>query len=115
MEDHFMVLKAESGEEAISLLGESEVDLGAFQVRLGETLHKLSRKEAGMLELLHQNLGQAVSRSQFLDQVWGSEQFVSNRTVDTHMLNLRQKIEPDHKNPRFLLTVHGVGYRLVLS
>ena len=57
--------------------------------------------------------GRAVSRALFLKEVWGGDQFVGDRTIDTHMLNLRQKIEPDPKQPRFLLTVHGVGYRLV--
>ena len=56
-----------------------------------------------------------MSRERFLNEVWGTDQFVSTRTVDTHMLNLRQKLELDHKHPRFLLTVHGVGYRLVLE
>ena len=66
-----------------------------------------------MLRLLRQRQGRAVPRSEFLQQVWGGSAFVGDRTIDTHMLNLRQKVEADHKQPRFLLTVHGVGYRLV--
>jgi DNA-binding response OmpR family regulator len=96
-------------------VGEVVVDLEAYEVCQGEAVHKLSKKEAAMLGLLHQNLGKAVSRERFLNEVWGTDQFVGTRTVDTHMLNLRQKLELDHKNPRFLLTVHGVGYRLVLE
>jgi len=96
-------------------VGEVSVDLEAYEVCAGDVVHKLSRKEAAMLGLLHQNLGKAVSRERFLNEVWGTDQFVGTRTVDTHVLNLRQKLELDHKNPRFLLTVHGVGYRLVLE
>lgn len=65
-----------------------------------------------MLQLLRENAGRAVSRATFLAKVWGGDQFVGDRTIDTHMLNLRQKVEADSKQPRFLLTVHGVGYRL---
>ncbi len=96
-------------------IGDVTVDLEAYEACQGEAVHKLSKKEAAMLGLLHQNLGKAVSRERFLNEVWGTDQFVGTRTVDTHMLNLRQKLELDHKNPRFLLTVHGVGYRLVLE
>ena len=103
------------GVETFQVGDEVTVDLQAYEVRRGETVHKLSKKEAAMLGLLHQNLGKAVSRERFLNELWGTDQFVGTRTVDTHMLNLRQKVENDHKQPRFLLTVHGVGYRLVLE
>jgi len=76
------------------------------------TTHRLSKKEAAMLSLLHENRGKAVSRNEFLERIWGTDQFVSTRTVDTHMLNLRQKVENDTAAPRFLITVHGIGYRL---
>jgi two-component system alkaline phosphatase synthesis response regulator PhoP len=65
-----------------------------------------------MLLLLRKADGRAVSRAQFLRDVWGGDQFVGDRTIDTHMLNLRQKVEQDPKQPQYLLTVHGVGYRL---
>lgn len=94
-------------------LGDATVDLDAFELRrLGSTV-ALSPKEAAMLALLRQEHGKAVSRSRFLHEVWGGDQFVGDRTIDTHMLNLRQKVEPDPKQPRYLLTVHGIGYRLV--
>ena len=89
------------------------IDLAAFQLERDGEVHALSPKEAGMLALLRAEQGKAVRREKILDQVWGTEQFVGPRTVDTHMLNLRQKLEPDPKVPRYLLTVHRVGYRLV--
>lgn len=111
-----MLRRRDRGESALVeqfVLGPAEVDLAAFTlVRDGKT-HSLSPKEAGMLRLLRQRAGRAVSRADFLQEIWGGEEFVGDRTIDTHMLNLRQKLESDHKQPRHLLTVHGVGYRLL--
>lgn len=95
------------------VLGPAQVDLAAFTLHRDGQTHSLSPKEAGMLRLLRQRGGRAVSRSDFLLEVWGGDEFVGDRTIDTHMLNLRQKLEADHKQPRHLLTVHGVGYRLL--
>ncbi len=94
-------------------LGDAQVDLAAFTVTRGGNAATLSPKEAAMLALLRRHGGRAVSRALFLNEVWGGDQFVGDRTIDTHMLNLRNKVEADSKQPRFLLTVHGVGYRLV--
>ncbi|HEX5054455.1 MAG TPA: response regulator transcription factor [Planctomycetota bacterium] len=94
-------------------LGEARIDLAAFTAVRDGVTHTLSPKEAGMLSLLRQHGGRAVSRAAFLRDVWGGDQFVGDRTIDTHMLNLRQKVEADPKQPRYLLTVHGIGYRLV--
>lgn len=93
-------------------IGDAEVDLEAFQVRQGSEIHPLSPKEAAMLALLKAQEGRAVPRQRFLEEVWGTEVIVSNRTIDTHILNLRNKVEADPKNPRHVVTVHGVGYRL---
>ena len=96
-------------------IGDAEVDLSAFQILNHGRTHTLSPKEAAMLSLLHAESGRAVSRNRFLDEVWGSNRFVGNRTIDTHILNLRHKLEPDPRTPRYLVTVHGVGYRLCLE
>ena len=96
-------------------IGAAEVDLSAFQILNDGQTHTLSPKEAAMLSLLLAESGRAVSRNRFLDEVWGSDQFVGNRTIDTHILNLRHKLEPDPKTPRYLVTVHGIGYRLCLE
>ncbi len=96
-------------------VGDATVDLSVFEIAHGSDTHRLSPKEASMLLLLYQAKGSVVRRETFLDEIWGTDQFVGTRTVDTHMLNLRQKLEPNPKEPRFLLTVHGVGYRLSLD
>lgn len=99
----------------ILTIGDAEVDLDAYRITRDGESQSLSPKEAAMLVLLRSELGKAVSRTRFLEQVWGGDLMVSNRTVDTHMLNLRKKVELDPKQPRHLLTVHGVGYRMVLD
>ena len=76
---------------------------------------ELTAKEAAMLQLLRREEGRVVSRTRFLEDVWDGGETVGNRTVDTHMLNLRKKIESDPREPRHLLTVHGAGYRLILT
>ena len=94
-------------------IGTSEVDLDAYEVRSGAAVQRLSPREAAMLALLWRERGRVVSRSRFLQDVWGGDASVGDRTVDTHVLHLRQKLEADPRSPRHLLTVHGVGYRIV--
>ena len=96
-------------------VGDARVDLAAFAVHRDGAVLPLSPKEAAILALLHAEAGRAVSRARFLDEVWGGDRFVGTRTIDTHVLNLRQKLEADPAAPRHVLTVHGVGYRLVLE
>jgi DNA-binding response OmpR family regulator len=93
-------------------LGDADVDLAAFTLRRGATTHALSRREAALLALLWERRGRAVSRRQILELAWEGGDHVGARTIDTHVLNLRQKLETDPARPRWLLTVHGVGYRL---
>ena len=81
--------------------------------RDGETL-ALTAKEMGMLRLLFESPGELVSRERFLDVVWGYTAFPVTRTVDKHIVSLRQKIESDPDKPEWIKTVHGVGYRLEL-
>ncbi|MBL8839910.1 MAG: response regulator transcription factor [Planctomycetes bacterium] len=96
-------------------IGAAEVDLAAFELRRGGVAHPLSKKEAALLALLWRRRGSVVTRQQFLREVWGGGEHVGSRTIDTHMLNVRQKLEDDPAAPRFLLTVHGVGYRLAVE
>lgn len=78
-----------------------------------EEEHALTYLEAEMLRYLIERPNQPVSRTELLDRVWGADRFPTNRTVDTHVLNVRKKLEPDPQAPRHLLTVHGVGYKFV--
>jgi DNA-binding response OmpR family regulator len=74
----------------------------------------MTRKEFGILRFLAAKPGQVVTREDLLNEVWGYENYPTTRTVDNHLTNLRKKIEADPSEPRRLITVHGVGYKLVL-
>jgi DNA-binding response OmpR family regulator len=80
-------------------------------VRRGEPLH-LTAREFAILRLLAEAGGEPVTRQRFLDLVWGHAAFPTTRTVDNHIAGLRAKVEPDPDAPRWIHTVHGVGYRL---
>lgn len=93
-------------------LGEVRVDLARQRAwRRGKELH-LTAKEFAMLRLLADAEGEPVSRERFLDVVWGYGAFPTTRTVDNHIASLRAKLEPNPEEPRWLKTVHGLGYRL---
>lgn len=92
--------------------GDVEVDLSQQTARQkGKSIH-LTAKEFAMLRLMAEAEGEPVSRERFLDVVWGYAAFPTTRTVDNHIASLRGKIEPNPENPRWIKTVHGVGYRL---
>ena len=75
----------------------------------------LTAKEFAMLRLMAEAQSEPVTRERFLDVVWGYTAFPTTRTVDNHIASLRAKLEPDPDQPRWIKTVHGVGYRLELS
>lgn len=93
-------------------IGSIDVDLAAYELRRDGDVHRLSPTEASMLALLFRERGRVVDRSMFLNEVWGGAT-IGDRTIDTHLLHLRKKLERDPKKPQHLVTVHGVGYRLV--
>jgi DNA-binding response OmpR family regulator len=73
----------------------------------------LSPREFRLLQFLIEHRGEVVTRDQLLNHVWSYNSFPSTRTVDQHIAKLRQKIEDTPNNPRFLLTVHGLGYKFI--
>jgi len=79
-------------------------------IREGSDVY-LTAKEFDLLWLLANHPGRVFTRDQLLDQVWGYEFYGNVRTVDVHIRHLREKIEPDSGNPRYILTVWGVGYK----
>jgi two-component system alkaline phosphatase synthesis response regulator PhoP len=74
---------------------------------------QLTRKEFDLLRYLVEHRGEVVTRDRLLDEVWGYEHFPTTRTVDTHILRLRQKFEKDPERPAHILTVHGQGYKFI--
>jgi DNA-binding response OmpR family regulator len=96
-------------------LGDAEIDLVTLTARRGgKTIH-LTAKEFAMLRLLAEAAGEPISRERFLDVVWGYTAFPTTRTVDNHVASLRAKLEPDPEQPRWIKTVHGVGYKLEID
>jgi DNA-binding response OmpR family regulator len=76
---------------------------------------RLTRKEFDLLRYLVEHPGEVITRDRLLDEVWGYERFPTTRTVDTHVLRLRQKFEDDPERPAHILTAHGQGYRFVVE
>ena len=93
-------------------LGDVRIDLVRQSATQGKRPLHLTAKEFAMLRLLVEADGEPVSRERFLDAVWGYAAFPTTRTVDNHIASLRAKVEAEPGKPRFLKTVHGVGYRL---
>jgi len=97
----------------IAHFGDAEIDFGRRIVsRRGEEL-KFTPAEYNLLCFFLHNPDRPLTRDMILNSVWGYEFFPNTRTVDAHVVKLRQKLEPDPNTPRHFLTVHGVGYRFV--
>ena len=93
--------------------GTVRVHLRARQAFTGGHEVRLTRKEFDLLRYLVEHPGEVITRDRLLDEVWGYERFPTTRTVDTHILRLRQKFEDDPERPTHILTAHGQGYRFV--
>jgi len=108
------VLRRASPEDTKTMeFGDVEVDLTRRVVSRGGAPLKLTRAEYNLLTHFLQNPDRVLSRDMILNSVWGYDSFPHTRTVDAHVVRLRQKLEPDAATPRHFVTVHGVGYRFV--
>jgi DNA-binding response OmpR family regulator len=90
-----------------------EVNVRSNEVRRAGNLVDLSAKEFALLAYFVAHPAETLTRDRLLDSVWGYENYPNTRTVDTHIVHLRQKLEPNPEEPRFILTVHGSGYKFV--
>jgi two-component system alkaline phosphatase synthesis response regulator PhoP len=88
-----------------------KVDFERHEVYVNEKKIDLTLKEFELLQILIKNKGRILKRETLLDKIWGYEYIGETRTVDVHIRYLRKKIEEDDKNPRFIETIRGVGYR----
>jgi DNA-binding response OmpR family regulator len=91
--------------------GDCEVDFDRGEVRRNGNRVDMSALEFRLLAAFIQRRGRVLSRNQLIDAAWGRDTFVTDRVVDTHVLNLRKKIEPAPSRPRYLSSVRGMGYR----
>jgi len=90
-----------------------EVNVRSNEVLRGGQPVELSSKEFALLAYFVAHPAETLSRDRLLDAVWGYENYPTTRTVDAHIVHLRQKLEPNPEEPRFILTVHGSGYKFV--
>ena len=91
--------------------GEVSVDLESMEVRRSNRPVNLTAMEFKVLKYFVANPNRVISRDDLLDQVWGYNNYPCTRTVDNHILRLRQKLEPDFGTPVYFRTVHGIGYK----
>ena len=94
-------------------IGSLNVNFTAYTANSNGKEISLSHKEFEILNYLWKKRNAVVSRDDLLNEVWGYEESPTTRTVDNFILKLRQKIEKDSNNPKIILTVHGVGYKLI--
>lgn len=93
--------------------GDVRVDFNRYEAFRGGRKVDLTRKEFGLLRMLAAKEGAVVTRDELLEKVWGYDAMPTTRTVDNHLAALRAKLERDAAEPCHLITVHGVGYKLV--
>ncbi len=103
---------ANSNDDEIITFGDLRIDFTRRTVTRKSREVELSRKEFDLLALFATRLGQVVTREVCLDTLWWGLELSDTRTLDTHVKRLRQKIEEDPANPRHLITIRGVGFRL---
>jgi len=89
------------------------IDFLSYEARKGDQVLDMTRKEFGVLRVLAARAGEVVTRDELLNEVWGLENYPTTRTIDNHIAMIRAKIENNPAEPSHLLTVHGVGYKLV--
>jgi two-component system response regulator RegX3 len=104
--------ETEAPVEPVLAAGPVRMDVERHVVAVGGEPVALPLKEFDLLELLMRNAGRVLTRMQLIDRVWGSDYVGDTKTLDVHVKRLRAKIEPDPANPRYLLTVRGLGYKL---
>jgi two-component system alkaline phosphatase synthesis response regulator PhoP len=92
--------------------GDIVIDARARRVTKGGSEVTLTRREFDILEFLARHPGEVIARDKFCDDLWGEAVYVTERVIDTHIASLRRKIENDPANPRHILSVRGVGYKL---
>ncbi len=94
-------------------LGEIEIDIVTRQVRAGQSVVHLSGIEQSLLYLLASRGGRIVTRDEILDAIWGTDFVAESNIVDRHVRSLRLKLQDDYRQPRFIATVAGLGYRFI--
>ena len=95
-------------------IGLATIDPKTFQFKRGKVTGELTAKELKLLQIFHAQAGEVLSREKLLNEVWGYDYYGTTRTLDQVIVQLRKKLGDHGGEPRNLLTVHGVGYKLVV-
>jgi DNA-binding response OmpR family regulator len=94
-------------------IGSATIDPKRLEVRRGKVVEELTARELRLLQLFQAHPGEVMSRDRLLNEVWGCGYFGTTRTLDQVVVQLRRKLGEHSAEPRHLLTVHGVGYKLM--
>jgi DNA-binding response OmpR family regulator len=95
-------------------IGEATIDPKTFQVKRGNLAEELTAKELKLLQVFHAHAGEVLSRDRLLNEVWGYNYYGTTRTLDQVIVQLRKKLGDHGGEPRHLLAIHGVGYKLAV-
>ncbi len=106
-----LLRRAEADAPAVVRFGDVEADFSRFELRRAGVVVKVTPIELKLLSALVRHPGRVLSRAELKDLVWGRNTAMTDRVVDTHVTNLRKKIEPQATKPRYVVSVRGVGYR----
>ena len=109
------VLRRTGGVRSVYRFGTVEVDLDNYVIRHPDAEDRLSNREQELLRYLIEHRGKVLPRGELLTGIWRYSPNVTTRTVDTHILNVRKKLRDDATQPRFIETLHGVGYRFIAT
>ncbi len=103
----------EIADESPFQIGSATIDPKTFQVKRGKAMEELTAKELKLLQVFHAHVGEVLSRDKLLNEVWGYNYYGTTRTLDQVIVQLRKKLGDNGGEPKHLLTIHGVGYKLV--
>jgi DNA-binding response OmpR family regulator len=95
------------------IIGKLKVDFSSYNAYDGDDSVQMTLKEFDILKYLYEKKNNTVSRDELLTNIWGEDVYTTSRTIDNFILKLRQKIEEDSNHPSIILTVHGIGYKLI--
>jgi DNA-binding response OmpR family regulator len=95
-------------------IGSATIDPKTFQLKRGGAVEELTAKELKLLQVFHAHAGEVLSRDKLLNEVWGYNYYGTTRTLDQVIVQLRKKLGDNGSEPKHLLTIHGVGYKLVV-
>ena len=103
-----------AGDSSILEAGPVRMDVERHVVTVEGSEQRLPLKEFELLEMFLRNPGRVLTRGQLIDRVWGADYVGDTKTLDVHVKRLRAKLEPDPSEPKYLITVRGLGYKLDL-